>query len=96
MTERTTTILHLVLATLGVTFLILLVLLLLPGEPYDETADPRAELAAAERSQTESEALRGNVLGWAGAGIAIGASTAGGIGALILLRRQSRRLEEGR
>lgn len=96
MTDRTPQTLHIVLATLGVTFLALLILLLLPGDRYDENADPQSEVAAAEDAASASRALRGNVLAWAGAGVAIGASITGGLAALVLLRRASRRLEEGR
>ena len=96
MTDRTPTLLHLVLAALGVTFFALLFLLALPGEPYDEAGDPAAEVAAAEQDAADSRALRASVLVWAGAGLAIGAAITGGIAGLVLLRQASRRLEEGR
>lgn len=94
MTERTAPVLHLLLASLGIVFLFALLLLLVP--PTSTADDPAARLAEAEAERADAEGLRGSLLAWVGAGLAIGASIGVGIGALILLRRESRRLEEGR
>jgi hypothetical protein len=92
--ERTAARLHLVLATAGVTLLVAFSLLLVPNQSGGQDSEERLETAG--ESQAATVGLRGNVLAWAGAGLAVGAAIGGGIGALILLRRESRRIEEGR
>jgi hypothetical protein len=85
--------LHVALACAAIGILSILLILLVPTNSNPEDDDP---LATAQDAHDEAIGTRNAVLPWLGAGLAIGAGVGGGLGTLILWRRQTQRLEEGR